>query len=379
MQPAGHHAHAFDRYAERNFAIFRLAVLVDDHHEFLVLVGADGAFADQQHRLGFGLSHQQPRELARHQPAIGVVEHRTHPHGAAARIDLVVDQLHLPLVGCAVGGAGPHLHRDASDLGRRRFVRERPQCPRHHLLIGIEAGINRIDRDQRGQNRGARSGGDQIADGDLELADPPGDRRAYFGIAEIEFRRLQRRFGRLQIGFGLTVGVDATVKIALRDRARIRQLLAALEIALGEDQARLGRGHLALGARHIGRIQRRIDQDQQVSLFDKRTLRKVDFLNRACDPGADFDPFDGLKPAGKLVPRHGLPGRDDGDRDRQGRACCCGRLGLRAAASTAQESRACGDGQGGQHQPCPNQAFVFDDIFHGDPNSAGHSALLTPV
>ncbi len=89
------------------------------------------------------------------------------------------------------------------------------------------------------------------------LPTPPGDRRPYFGIAEIECCRLQRRLGRLQIGFGLAVGVDATVEVALRDRAQIRQLLAALEIALGEDQARLGRGHLAFGARHIGRIQRR--------------------------------------------------------------------------------------------------------------------------
>ena len=69
-------------------------------------------------RLGLGLAHPQPRELARHQPAIGVVEHRAHAHRAAVGIDLVVDQLQLALVRRAVAGAGAHLHRDASDLGR---------------------------------------------------------------------------------------------------------------------------------------------------------------------------------------------------------------------------------------------------------------------
>jgi len=32
------------------------------------------------------------------------------------------------------------------------------------------------------------------------------------------------------------------------------------EIALGQDEPRLGRGDLAFGARHIGGIERRIDQ-----------------------------------------------------------------------------------------------------------------------
>ena len=45
----------------------------------------------------FGCAHAQARELAGHQPAVGVVEHGAHAHGAAAGIDLVVDELQLAL------------------------------------------------------------------------------------------------------------------------------------------------------------------------------------------------------------------------------------------------------------------------------------------
>ena len=84
--------------------------------------------------------------------------------------------------------------------------------------------------------------------------------------------------------------------------------------------------------------------DQEIAAIDEGALAEVHRLDGAGDAGADFDPLDGLKPAGKLVPGHGLPGRDDGDRNRQGRGRGCGRLGLCAAASTAQESTARSDG-----------------------------------
>jgi hypothetical protein len=156
-------------------------------------------------------------------------------------------------------------------------------------------------------------------------------------------------------------------------------LLAALEIAFGQDQAGFCRGDLALGACHVRRIKRRIDQDQQVALFDQRALPKVDLLDGAGDAGADFDPLDRLQPPGKLVPWHGLAGRDHRHGNRNSRRRCRGRLGLRAAASAAQEGRSGGDSQCRKHQRRSNQAFVPNDIFHGDPNSTGRCALPTPV
>ena len=93
LQARGHDAQATRVGAERDFAVRRLVVVADDDRELLVLVGADRALADQQRRTAFDLAHAQPRELARDQAAVGVVEHRTHAHRAALGVDLVVNQL----------------------------------------------------------------------------------------------------------------------------------------------------------------------------------------------------------------------------------------------------------------------------------------------
>ena len=69
----------------------------------------------EQRLLGLRLPHREPRELSRHQPAVGVVEHRAHPHRAAARFDLVVDELHAALVLDRIG-VGGHLDGNAADV-----------------------------------------------------------------------------------------------------------------------------------------------------------------------------------------------------------------------------------------------------------------------
>ena len=62
------------------------------------------------------LAHADSRELARHQRAVPVVEHCAHPHRAALRVDLVVDQLQLAGERC-VGRAGrAHWHGDLAEL-----------------------------------------------------------------------------------------------------------------------------------------------------------------------------------------------------------------------------------------------------------------------
>src|SRR5215510_3482277 len=104
-----------------------------------------------------------------------------------------------------------------------------PSCPsdlsaRHHLLIGVEAGIDRVDRDQRREDRCPRARGHQVADRDFQLADPPSHRGADRGVAQVELRGLQRRLGRSQVCFRLALGVETLVEIALRHCSRIPQL-----------------------------------------------------------------------------------------------------------------------------------------------------------
>ena len=115
-------------------------------------------------RAGLGLAHADARELAGHQRAVLVVEGGAHAHGAALGIDLVVDQLQAALVGRVGRRRRAHLHRDALDqgagAGAAGHVLERAG---DDLLVGVEAGIDRADRHQRGEHRRAGAGGNQIA------------------------------------------------------------------------------------------------------------------------------------------------------------------------------------------------------------------------
>jgi hypothetical protein len=186
-----------------------------------------------------------------------------------------------------------------------------------HLLIGVEAGVDRAHRDQRGQHRRAGTRGDQIAGRHLDAADAPGDRRAHLGVAEVELRRLQRRLRRAQVGLGLAQGIGALVELALRDGALLPQPLGAGMLAAQVRDPRLRSGGLRLRALHRRRVWRRIDGDQQVAGLDQRALTEVHRLHRAGGARTDVDALHGFEASREFV-----PGRDfalDDRRDGHGR------------------------------------------------------------
>jgi hypothetical protein len=106
----------------------------------------------------------------------------------------------------------------------------------------------------------------------------------------------------LQVRFGLTIGIDAVVLIALRDGVGAGQLLAAFVIALGEDETGLRSGDLCIGAGDFGGVKGGIDHDKNVVLLNHRAFTEADFLNRACHPRAHFDLLDRFKAAGEFIP-----------------------------------------------------------------------------
>ena len=114
------------------------------------------------------------------------------------------------------------------------------------------------------------------------------------------------------------------------------QLLAALEVALGERDARLGRRDLRLGALDLGRVGRGIDGDEQIALLDQRAFAEMHGLHRAGDARADLDALDRLEAAGELVPDRDVALLDHRDRNRRRLRRRCGRrVRLRAAAGAA--------------------------------------------
>src|SRR3546814_10517448 len=63
-----------------HFAVSRLVVLVDDHHEALVLVRANRSFINQYGRMRCSAAQPDTRIQARHQSAVDVIEHRSEEH-----------------------------------------------------------------------------------------------------------------------------------------------------------------------------------------------------------------------------------------------------------------------------------------------------------
>ncbi len=281
------------------------------------------------------MAHAQLRELPGYQRAVLVVEHRAHAHRAALRVDLVIDELEAAAHRRAAVQRGLHLDGDS--------LLHVFQGAHHRLLVGVEARIDRIDRDERGQHRRARSRRDQVAHRDLEPAHAARHRRAHLRIAEVEAGGLQRGLRRAQVGIGFLPRVRGAVELALRDGALVPQALRPGVLARRVADARLRRHDLRLQALGFRRVGRRIDGDQQVVALHQRTLGEVHRLHRTGDARAHVDALDRLEAARELVPhRHlGLHQRRHRHR-RSGRRG--GGRGLGFGARGAQVERPPGNG-----------------------------------
>jgi hypothetical protein len=78
-------------------------------------------------------------------------------------------------------------------------------------LGAVEHEVDRIEGDDRGQQRGAvLAAGHQIAGIDAPVRDASGDRRADLGPFEVELRGVQRRLGRKHLRAG-----DVQIGLAL--------------------------------------------------------------------------------------------------------------------------------------------------------------------
>ncbi|MGY4336786.1 hypothetical protein ACVWW3_001692 [Bradyrhizobium sp. LM2.9] len=244
-------------------------------------------------------------------------------------VDLVVDELDVALRRQVTRGR--HRNRDLVELAALAgSIRDRVQRTQHDLFIRIERRVDRIDRDQRGQDRGGGAGGDEIADGDFDLADAAIHGGAHLGVVEIELCGLKRCFSRLHVGDGFAVGVLTLVVVAPRDHGVADELRAALELTLGEHDAGFRRLELRVGLVDLCCVRRRVDLEQDVTGLHQRAFGEVGRHDRACHTRAKLDAVDGLQTAGKVVPQHGLPRLDhrDGDGDGLlGRGGRCRRLG----------------------------------------------------
>lgn len=317
---------------------------------------------------GPGLAEPEPGELARHQLAVRVVERGAHADRAAAGVHDVVHQLQGAAVRRAVGAERAHLDRDAADLLHRvAAAGQGGQGAGQRLLVGLEAGVDRIDRHQRRQHRGGGASRDEVAGRDLDAADAAGNGGADLGVAEVEAGGRQVRLGGAQVGLGGVDLVHALVHVALRREAGADELLGTPLFLDRERQAGDGGGDLGFGVLDIGGVGSWVDGEQQVALLDDRAFAEVRGDNGASGPGADLDAADGFDATGEVVPDSGvalLDGRNrDGHRDRGG--CGGGRGG------SAGQDLPCGAGgdRGGQPnagRPRKPARAMAGDLAFGD-------------
>jgi hypothetical protein len=227
-------------------------------------------------------------------------------------------------------------------------------------LVHVEVEVDRVDRDDRRQQRRARvAAGDDVAGRDQPAPDPPGDRGDDPGPFEVELHQAQLRLGDGDGGERGAHRLRPLVDLALRDGVGAAQLVGAAELAQRQLVAgpRLGQPPLRLLLR--GQVGALVEGEQQVALADDPPVLEVHPLQRAPDAGADIDRRHGAEAAGVLVPLRDLApqGPAHGDLGRRGRRRLVLRGGRLVAAGQERRQRQQSrrqEGRNGAHRGTPD-------------------------
>ena len=126
----------------------------------------------------------------------------------------------------------------------------------------------------------------------LTVADAAVDRRTQFAVLfEIELGRMHHRLLRRDGGFGDALGLGALVVSLLGDGLVAEELLAALQVGVGEGEigARLRQIGLHLLEHDLERPA--VDGEQQIALLHHLAVDEMDFREIAGQPRADLDQF----------------------------------------------------------------------------------------
>ncbi len=138
---------------------------------------------------------------------------------------------------------------------------------------------SRISTDDRRQWLAFRR--NQIANGIGLSPDFTFDRCANVGVAEIEFRFLQRCFRLQHLGGAHLLRGYGLIELLLADRTRLDGHLIAGERRLRLRQGSLGLCDIGLGAADGGFIRRLLDDEHQVALGDLLTLFEQTLLEES--------------------------------------------------------------------------------------------------
>ena len=150
------HAQAFVERPKRHRLGLDRVVVLDHEHDLARLVGRDRRVRQQQRFIGRAADQPHAAELARQDREILVRDHRAAAQRAGRDIEAVVEEIHLAFMR-RLGLAGQrHLHRVRRIARTRPLALEpEPVVPLVGRLVDVEIDVDRIERDDRGQQRRA--------------------------------------------------------------------------------------------------------------------------------------------------------------------------------------------------------------------------------
>ena len=216
--------------AELDRAIFELVVGAEHEHEALALIRSDGAILDQNGLVLAAAEQLDARKQARHeQPSLLSSTARTRivPVRRSSWLSTksTWPDAETPLRPQGQRAPGFGLSREIcrAPCARQRVV------AKIRVLVAFEVHVDRIDRDDRGQQRSAVvAAGNEVAARDFRAAATAIDRRPHLGERQHQRGRIERGLRRSDARSLLIARAHARVELLPRDCAGILQLVHAL-------------------------------------------------------------------------------------------------------------------------------------------------------
>ena len=172
-------------------------------------------------------------------------------------------------------------------------------------LADGEADIHRILADDDGQHTAI--GIDDIALGDVGLANLSRDRRRYIGIAEVDFRGRQVGLVAHQLPVGLLIGGQGLVSRDNGSGILVEQFLRPPQLKLGQDLGRLASLDCGLGYSDRRLEQSFLDTVERRAFLDQVAFLEEDLLEISRHTRPDLHTLDGLHATDKHAgPGNGL-------------------------------------------------------------------------
>src|SRR5207249_10128028 len=162
----------------------------------------------------------------------------------------------------------------------------------HCILVGIDFGINRIDRDYCcKQAVWTRPELNEIAYGDALVAHSAVDRRFDLRELQIQRRGILGGFGRTFGGGCTLIGSSLLIELARGNRGLAAQLFCAIEFNLGKLELRIHAVDFRRGTVKIRLVRARIDHIKEISLFYDRARFKMNLRDVAGHSWSNLDRF----------------------------------------------------------------------------------------